>query len=280
MDDKPVDNVTGGEVIDPEKGEPQDTNPEKEVSDTEVTETKETESDPKKETSEPSEEESLKGFNPEKLDPKLKAVYKQMQADYTKKTQEIAEVRRQAEAYKRFSPYLQKIMADEKLSQQVFNEKSPEPQEEQIPDDPKEYAEWVKNKTLADVQKMMQEEKQLNRYMEADQQDRSSAEKVDARLNSDPDFARQIAGIVNSNAQYQNREISAVEATKQAIKEFDSYMDRVLQQRNADLINKAKSSSTGVYRTSSPQGTTTSEALSVKEAWQQAEEELARQNIK
>jgi len=279
MDDKPVDNVTGGEVFDPTQGEPPDTKSDKkEVSEPKETETKETESETKEETPKVKEEESEKGFDPEKLDPKLKTVYKQMQADYTKKTQEIAEVRRQAEAYKRVSPYLQKIMADEKLSQQVFNDKSPEPQEEQIPDDPKAYAEYVKNKTLVDVKKIMQEEKQLNQYMEADKSDRSSAEKVDTRLNSDPDFARQIAGIVNSNSQYQNREISAVEATKQAIKEFDSYMDKVLQQRNADLINKAKSSSTGSYRTSSPQSTTSSEALSVKEAWQKAEEELKLNN--
>lgn len=45
------------------------------------------------------ETESFTGFDPSTLPEDLQVVYKSMQADYTRKTQEVAEIRRQAEAF-------------------------------------------------------------------------------------------------------------------------------------------------------------------------------------
>ena len=44
-------------------------------------------------------EESFSSIDPETLPPELKAVYKNLQADYTKKTMSIADMRKKAEAY-------------------------------------------------------------------------------------------------------------------------------------------------------------------------------------
>jgi hypothetical protein len=47
----------------------------------------------------PVEQESFTGFDPSVLPDDLQQVYKSMQADYTRKTQEVAEIRRQAETF-------------------------------------------------------------------------------------------------------------------------------------------------------------------------------------
>jgi len=46
--------------------------------------------------------ESFTGFNPSDLPEDLQAVYRSMQGDYTRKTQEIAELRRTYEGYDAF----------------------------------------------------------------------------------------------------------------------------------------------------------------------------------
>lgn len=48
-------------------------------------------------------EESFSNVDPETLPPELKAVYKNLQSDYTKKTQSIADTRKKAEAYDKIS---------------------------------------------------------------------------------------------------------------------------------------------------------------------------------
>ena len=283
-DATPIDPTTGGEVADPMKSEtPEEVTPEKETPEKpdEVVEEKDEEEKPSDET--PSKEDKVeedsgetfaKSFDPKKLSPELQEAYKSMQADYTRKTQEIANVRKAAEAYDRFRPHLQKIFADENLSKQVFGDG--QPKEVEYPDDPIEYAKVVKEQAINEMRQEMVMRERQRMAAEADDRDRSEAEKVDSRLNSDPEFGATIAGLVMQDQQYRNREITAVEATKKAIQKFDDYVSNVAKKRNEDLVKKAKESSSGVSSKTSPSNTVaTDKALSIRDAWKEAESELA-----
>jgi hypothetical protein len=289
-DATPIDNVTGAEVLDPNK-DPSDINPETEVSETPETETEEVAAEAEVETPQVEDKpettvkaEDIESFtssvDPSKLPQELQGVYKQMQADYTRKTQEVAGLRRSAEAYQRFQPYLQKIFADQNLTNLVFKGQQPQPdkpaEEEVLPDDPKEYAEYIKKQAREEIMQEIEQRERQRQFVEADAQDRSQAETVDPRLNADPAFAEKIAALVNANPAYQQRRVTAVEATKQAVKDFDSYVKSLAMKMNQDLVNRAKNSSSGVASKTSP-GTTRipDKAMTIHEAWLEAEAELA-----
>lgn len=113
--------------------------------------------------------------------------------DYTKKTQALAQER---SLVQKWSPVLNKLVSDQKLFDLVMGyggDSQPNPEaKDEIPQDPREYAEYVKNQTIREMQQTMAVERDLEQ-----------ASKLDPRLQSqepsDVNFQRIIAGIVSQD---------------------------------------------------------------------------------
>ena len=217
----------------------------------------------------------LENVSPEEKE-KLKEGYLR-QADYTKKTQNLAAIRKQAEFYQKVSPYLNRIFSDPKLTKQFFgNSFEEEPKEEEIPDDPKEYAEYIKNKTLQDVNNILRQRDLSAREEKAREAEFAQAEAVDSRLNSDPAFAKAIAGLVAQDQAYLNREINAVEATRRAISFFDNYINKVKGETKQALINKAKNKPSMIANSSGGKTISSEKIETMRDAWKAAEKEASK----
>ena len=80
---------------------------------------------------------------------------------------------------------------------------------------------------------------QQRQVAEASARDRDAAEKVDPRLNDDPEFGKYIAGKVLTNPDYRSGNINAVVATQKAVEDFDKYISQEAAKRNEELVNKA-----------------------------------------
>jgi len=189
------------------------------------------------------------------LDANLKAQIKSgfmRQQDYTRKTQEVAEMRKKYEAW---------------MQQQAQPENPEVPQEEQIPEDPKEYAEWVKQQTLAEMRQEIARER-----------DFQSAEAVDPRLTNDQEFAAIIAGYVAQDKDYLAGKKSAVQATQDGIARHKVYEESMRNKVLSEMNEKAKSKRMVVpEKNGSPYSAGTKKvALTMQEAAQMAEEELAQ----
>lgn len=236
-------------------------------------------------TPEGGEAQGFTSVDPSSLPEQLQPIYKQMQADYTRKTQEIAETRKAAEAYQRFRPHLDRIFSDPKLTNMVFGfsdqgdgnpapAETPQPQE--IPDDPREFAKYVQEQTLTQVQEMLQAQERERQVEVHHAQDRAAAEKLDDRLNSDPEFAQTIAQLVLGDAQYTGGQKSAVQATKDAISRFDAYTRKVAKTAQQQLVDKAKNKPLTAGSGGSSRGTSGGETISsMMDAWKAAEAESA-----
>ena len=117
------------------------------------------------------------------------------QSDYTKKTQALADERKLIDEYRTLKPFIDKVFQNEDLYAQVFGEnpqastESTTGEEVSYPEDPREYAKWVKD----EAKKEMREEMERERIVE---NDRNSASNLDPRLNTDKEFAEEIAGII------------------------------------------------------------------------------------
>jgi hypothetical protein len=225
-------------------------------------------------------------FDPNNLADELKPVYKQLQADYTRKTQEISTIRKSLEAEKvnydkvlRYVPLLNKVLANQELVQQVLgiNPKTGDfkPPEEEIPTDPRAYAEWIKEKTLTSWREEQATREKIRGEQEALNREYQEAEKVDPRLNSDLAFQNVILGLVAINPDFKAGQINAVEATKQAIKFFDGktkeLVDIQTKKRREELFRKKN-----VIRDSDSGGNTiqtSDKPRSIRDAFKQAEGE-------
>lgn len=189
----------------------------------------------------------------EGLDANLKEQLKSgfmRQQDYTRKTQEVAEMRKEYQAWK----------------QQQAQPKNPEvPQEEQIPEDPKEYAEWVKQSMREELRQEMARER-----------DFQAAEGVDPRLNSDQEFASIIAGYVAQDQTYLQGQKSAVQATHDAIARYKSYEDTIRSRVVGEMNEKAKAKRmVAPEKNGSPFSAGTKKVAStMQEAAQMAEDEI------
>lgn len=169
-------------------------------------------------------------FDPNSLPPELATAYKQMQADYTRKTQEIAQMRKQFE----------------ELMAAMQDQGKPQPEDEgqvEYPTDPIEYAEWVKEKAKQEalqefmaLQEQALAEERLNRDLEA-------ASQLDERLQTDPKFQRIIAGMVSADEEFLSGTKSAVEATKEAIALYEEQLKAYAEAEKAKLSEKAQKSS-------------------------------------
>lgn len=148
------------------------------------------------------------------VDPTVKKVLKAgflRQADYTQKTQALSEDRKLVDEYKELKPYFDKVLSDPTLYEQVFGQKPADPNAPTYPEDPVEYANWVKNETIRTIQQEF---------------DINQAEQVDPRLNADQDFAYSIAGIVAQDKEFLAGKKSATDATREAVTRFDTFLRR------------------------------------------------------
>ena len=217
----------------------------------------------------PSDVDPLKVLDSLELDPAtkefLKAGYLRQQ-DYTRKTQEVAKDRGLIDEYRKAQPILEFLNKNPELFNEVVNKmQTPQPNgQEEVPQDPREYAEWVKANTIKEVM-----------AIQARDADFQSAAKVDPRLDSDPEFGETIARIVASDPEFRNNQISAAEATKKAIASFDKYISKAINSAKLTMSQKAKAKKSGSIVSSSPGrvggGT---QPMTIAEAAKMAEEEL------
>lgn len=200
-------------------------------------------------TSSQSDDSFATNFDPKNLPDELKPVYKQMQGDYTRKTQDIASQRKQYERVQQYMPLLNRVLSNQDLLNMALgrnqqgetgNQNAQNQQSEDIPDDPKKYAEWVKGQTLDEVQKQFAQQERIRQQREARQRDFQEAEKVDPRLNQDNEFQNIILGLVTSNPQFQQGQLSAVDATKQAVAFYDNYVDKLVKQKEQERVKNLK----------------------------------------
>lgn len=210
------------------------------------------------------------------LDPKVKEALKagfMRHADYTQKTQGIAEIQKAAEAFKSWSPIISFLEKNPKIADSMFGitNRKPTEEEPEIPDDPKEYAKYVKEQTKRELREEMAREQAIN-------SDIDSASALDPRLNTDEVFAQSIAGIIETN--YGNAvrsgEMTVTEATKQALEKYHAWeageRQRVVQEATAKAKKKTMVIPSG---NGSPLATAPKKgAMSMREAAQAAEEEL------
>ena len=219
-----------------------------------------------------SEFDHLKVLEGLQLDPKIKEALKSgylRQADYTKKTQEIASVKKIADEYQRVRPIIEFLDKNPELFNQVFEKMNggQQPQEGQVqpPEDPVAYAEWVKAQTIKEFQSI-----------QAQEADFQSAAKIDQRLDADPEFGEMVARMVVNDPDFRSKQISATEATKRAVQRFDKYMESQIAKAKTSLSEKAKQKRIGSTVRTTPGSVSEGKApTSIMEAAQMAEEELA-----
>ncbi len=198
----------------------------------------------------------------ENVDPKVKEVLKAgylRQADYTKKTQALGEDRKLLDEYKEIKPYLDKAIANPETYKQIFGV---EPGEEkpEYPEDPKEYAEWVKNNTLQAIEQEF---------------DFKQAETLDPRLNEDEDFAYAVAGLVAMDQDFRAGKKSAVQVTTESIKKLDSFLAKQKEVWRKEMTNKARERRMVVPNQGTPVGTGGNKVpATMQEAAQMAEEQM------
>lgn len=212
----------------------------------------------------------LKELDSLQLDPAKKELLKAgylRQADYTRKTQELAKDRGTLEQYRQVQPVIEFLNKNPDLFNEVVGKmQGTQPQgQEEIPQDPKEYADWLEARMFQKLE--------TRKVQEADFQ---SAAKVDPRLDSDSEFGDTIAKIVASDSEYRSGQISATEATKKAVANFDKYIAKAINTAKLTMSEKAKLKKSGstVPSSSGHVGGGT-QPMTIEEAAKQAEDELA-----
>lgn len=220
----------------------------------------------------------------EQLDPKVKEALKAgylRQADYTKKTQALAGDRSAVEAYQKWSPIISYLEKNPDVAKTLFATNKPptETQEEpQIPDDPKEFAKYIEERSIKRMTELFaQEREQQARERQTDAQIAES-EKLDTRLTTDETFAKQIAGLieVNYGEAIRGGQMNIVEATQKALEAHKAYEESQRQKFLAELNGKAKKTMSIPSGKGSPLGTAPKKGkVSMAEAAALAEEEIA-----
>lgn len=193
-----------------------------------------------------------------------------MQSDYTKKTQEIADVKKQ---WDQWQPIINYFSENPGILEQVLNpaqQQQDQPQEPEIPDDPKEFYNSVLSRAKSEA---VAEAIQLMEQKQARQQDIMSASAVDPRL-ADDNFGRIIASLVEADPDVKSGRKSFTEATKSAVAFYDSYANTMESKIKADITQKAQSKTMVTPKMSSPATTTQKTALTMHEAYKQTLEEL------
>lgn len=187
----------------------------------------------------------------DKLPPELQTVYKQMQGDYTRKTQGIADVRKNADQYGRYKALIDYLGQNPQAAQSVIarmqgQPEAPQPSDEEveIPTDPKEFANFVKEQAVKETEerfnRVLEEQKRATQRYQYISQQAEEAQKLDPRLSSDNDFGEMIASMVQSDSQVATGQKTIVQATKDAISKYDSYYSSRLSAEMEKLSDEAK----------------------------------------
>jgi len=250
----------------------------------EVTETTEevveekTEETPKSETQAP-----LQNLDPiaelEKLtalDPKVKELLKAgylRQSDYTRKTQEIAQFKKEYDSF---------VARRKELENTQTVKEEPKPEDFEIPDDPKEFfklsVKKAKEEALAEFRTLMQQDKEAQAVEAHFNTDIDQAQKLDPRLTGDDAFARQIAGLIQVEYADDIRagKISVTEATQKVLESHKAYEESLRQKVLTDVNDKAKNRTMVMPKgNGSPLGTAPKTgAKTMREAAALAEEEI------
>lgn len=189
-------------------------------------------------------------FDPSKLPPELQVAYKQMQGDYTKKTQELAGVRKFHDTYSKYETLLNYISQNPQLAEAYITGKTMTPgqavtqPEVQYSDDPIEFARQVreesKKEAMAEFMNFYNQEQQRQQQEAQLENDVAEAETVDPRLATDESFADQVAAIVLSDPEVSAGNKSYVQATREAIVKVDSYTNAKIEAEKRKLTQMAK----------------------------------------
>lgn len=236
-------------------------------------------------------------FDPNSLPEELVPVYKQMQAAYTKKTQEIAQQRKEAETWKQkadeYSQYDQYIpIVREMLSNQSRAQESPEMVAlvEQLKskgygDDAIELMKMGAQFTLNQFNQQRQQERQAQIQEKLSNQI-TEASKIDPRLSDESmvyqtedgdqiPFYKIVENLVAADPNWTKDPIAA---TRRAIKQVDALIGQAKTEGKKELSASATNKAAKFSPTeSSPQGAIDNEQpLSVKDAWKLAEKQLGK----
>lgn len=231
-------------------------------------------------------------FDPNTVPEELKPAYKQMQAAFTKKTQEIAlakkeaeAIRQKADAYEKYQPHIQKIEEMERSR----TAKAPSPEMAALE---QKYREAGYSDEAIDMMKMGLEYtlNHFNQTLNAKDHQTwvnnqiAEAAKVDPRLTDSSliyktddgetvTYGQMVESIASSDP---NLSKDIVGATKRAIKRVDALIGRAKTEGKEELSQAAKAKATKFpSNSSSPQSTSDAEAKgSIREIGRQTAAEL------
>jgi hypothetical protein len=231
-------------------------------------------------------------FDPNQVPEELKPAYKQMQAAFTKKTQEIANQRREAEEYRQkaesLSKYEQYIpIIEEMLNGQSTQQSSPEmvALEQQLKnagysDEAIEMMKIGADFTLRQfnqTQALQREQERLTSQI-------TEAANVDSRLNDttlvydlgdgqQATFGQIVEEMVAADPAWKQ---DPVAATRRAVKKVDALIGKAKTEGKEELSASAKAKAAKFpQHNSSPQSTAkTDQKMTVQEAFKAAKEEL------
>jgi|WetSurMetagenome_2_1015567.scaffolds.fasta_scaffold01987_22 hypothetical protein len=211
------------------------------------------------------------------LDPKVKELLKSgfmRQVDYTKKTQEIAEIRKEHD----------RLVAERENANRLPVKTEDKPTEVEFSDDPKEFAKQLEeravNKALDIIRGEIKSQNENNEKITHFNNDVDEASKLDARLTTDDSFATRIAGIIQVKyaENIKSGSMTVKEATQKALDEDKAYEESVRQKTLSDVTDKTKKRTMVIPKGngSSTETAPKTHARTMQEAAAMAEEELSR----
>lgn len=233
-------------------------------------------------------------FDPNTVPEELKGAYKQMQAAFTKKTQEIAQakseaesVRQKADAYSKYEQYVP--ILEEMLSSRGATNQQPELKAlaQQLKqagyDDSSIEAMTMVGSTLLNIINGRTTAEKQTQFVEKVQGQIAEAAKLDSRLNDTAliyqagdeqfTFGQMVEQIVGATPNWEQDPISA---TKKAIARVDALIGKAKQDGKQELSASASAKARQFpANTSSPQGAKTEgSAKTIQDAFKEAKAEL------
>lgn len=232
-------------------------------------------------------------FDPNQVPEELKPAYKQMQAAFTRKTQEIAEARKaveslktKAEAYDKYQ-HLIPIVEEMLSPQNAQNQVDPDLQALEMELKREGYSEDAIKMMQLGAKVILNRLDQKNQASEQQKQLETGileAEKVDPRLNDEKltyqlkdgrtiTFGEMVARVVFSNPEWTK---DPVGATREAIDTVDALIGKAKTEGKEELSNSARTRATKFPSVnSSPQSAAAnSQPKSIHEAAEEAKKEL------
>lgn len=232
-------------------------------------------------------------FDPTTIPDELKPAYKQMQGAFTKKTQEIANVRKEHEAlmqekqqwdkYQQYIPVLDEMLTpSQPQTQGELNNLKQQLAQAGYSDEAIEMmtigAQFVLNQFQGEKQRELQVQEQTRQ-----EQSIAEAEKLDPRLSDETasyqledgskvSFAEIVAGIVHTTPNWRK---DIVGSTKRAIAVVDAMTQRARLEGKEELSTSARTKANRFPTSAtSPQSSISdSQPMSIREAWKQAQAE-------